>query len=160
MTLSLGPAIAVLETDHVVQLGRGRLDQIARHHGLELMYLLRRNVDRLALRHAALDQRLALLQPQDDLPREHVDRFVLLVVVLQGQHVARLDVQDLADVAVGAGPDDLVAPRLGDAIRNLFHHGLRKASTPTKTGWSRMRSRTRRSPRTPRRESPGVRAHP
>src|SRR5439155_18582699 len=71
MTLSLGTAIAVLETDHVVQLGRRGLEQIARHHRLELMDLLGGDVERLALGHAPLDQRFALLQAQNDLPGEH-----------------------------------------------------------------------------------------
>ena len=39
--------------------------------------------------------------------------------------MARLDVQDLADVAVGAGPDQLVAPRLLHAVRQLGHRSLR-----------------------------------
>src|SRR5207248_4115248 len=64
------------------------------------------------------------LEPQDDLSRQHVDRLVLLIVVLQRQHVPRLDVQDLADVAVGARPDQLVAPGLGDAVGKVAHGNL------------------------------------
>src|SRR6266576_1942798 len=92
MTFMSHPPVAVFEPHDVVDLGRRSLEQVGRHHRLELM------------------------DPQDDLAREHVDRFVLLVVVLQRQDVSRLDVQDLADVAVGPGPDQLVAPGLLDAV--------------------------------------------
>src|SRR5205814_962659 len=61
---------------------------------------------------APLDQRLAMLDPQDDLAREDVDRLILLIVILQREHVARLDMQDLADVAIGLRPDELVSPGL------------------------------------------------
>src|SRR5213075_212275 len=47
-----------------------------------------------------------------------------LVVILQRQHVAGLDVQNLAHVAIGLGPDDLVAPGLLDAVRELAHARL------------------------------------
>src|SRR4051812_7101610 len=82
------------------------------------------NVKCLARAHPALDQRLILLEPQDDFPRQHVDRFVFLVVILQREHVARLDVQDLADVAVRLCPDDLVAPGLVDPVRDVVHASL------------------------------------
>src|SRR6266571_4818519 len=72
----------------------------------------------------ALDQRVALLDPQHDLALQHVDRLVLLVVVLQTQDVAGLDVEDLADVAVGLRPDELVAPGLLDAIGKVAHGNL------------------------------------
>src|SRR5213079_918824 len=39
----------------------------------------------------------------------------------QRQDVSRLDVEDLADVAVGSGPDQLVAPGLVDAIGEVSH---------------------------------------
>src|SRR5262249_30953702 len=42
-------------------------------------------------------------------------RLVLLAVVLQRQALPGVDVEDLADVAVGVGPDELVPPRLVDA---------------------------------------------
>ena len=54
-------------------------------------------------------------------PDKHVHRLVLAVVILQAQHVAGLDVQDLADVAIGAGPDQLVSPRLVHPVRHLGH---------------------------------------
>src|SRR2546430_1587357 len=121
MTFMSHPPVAVFEPHDVVDLGRRSLEQVGRHHRLELMDQLRLDVECRPLRHGPLDQGIALLDPQDDLAREHVDRFVLLVVVLQRQNVSRLDVQDLADVAVGPGPDQLVPPRLLHAIRELAH---------------------------------------
>src|SRR5467141_1910802 len=121
MTFMSRPPVAVFEAHDVVDLGGGSLEQVGRGHGLELMDQLRLDVERRPLRHGPLDQRIALLDAEDDLAREHVDRFVLLVVVLQRQDVSRLDVQDLADIAVGPRPDQLVAPRLVDAIGEVGH---------------------------------------
>ena len=67
-------------------------------------------------------QLLALAQAEDQLAAEHVHGLVLDVVVLAAQHVARLHVQNLADVAVGPGPDQLIAPGLLDPIRRVRHH--------------------------------------
>src|SRR5439155_18647606 len=72
-------------------------------------------------RHGPFDQRIAPLDTENDLAREHVNRFVLLAVVLQRQDVSGLDVQDLADVAVGPGPDQLVAPGLWNAVGKIGH---------------------------------------
>src|SRR2546427_672121 len=126
MTFTSHPSVAVFESDDVVDLGGRGFEQIARDHCLELVDLLGRNMESRPLRHAFLDQRVALLEPQDDLARQHVDRFVLLVVVLERQYVPGLDVQDLADIAIGAGPDQLVAPWFVDPIREgEVGHGSR-----------------------------------
>src|SRR5437879_4522186 len=121
MTFMSRTPVAVFEPHDVVDLGGGSLEQVGRGHGLELVDQLRLDVERRALRHGPLDQRIAPLDAQDDLAREHVDRFVLLIVVLQRQDVSRLDVQDLPDVAVGPGPDQLVAPGLVDPIGEGGH---------------------------------------
>src|SRR5438445_9667377 len=121
MTFMSHPSVAVFEPHHIVDFGSRGLEQVGRHHRLELVDHLGLDVERGSLRHGPLDQRIALLDAQDDLAREHVNRFVLLVVVLQRQDVSGLDVEDLADVAVGSGPDQLVAPGLFDAIRQLAH---------------------------------------
>ena len=64
----------------------------------------------------------ALLQDEHHLAREEVDRLVLLHVVLQRELEAGLHVEELADVAVGVRPPQLVAPRLLDALRVLEGH--------------------------------------
>src|SRR4029077_3324407 len=110
MTFMSHPAVAVFEPDHVVDF-RGRcLEQIRRHDRLELMDELGLDMEGGAPRHALFDQGVTPLDAQDDLPGEHVDGLVLLVVVLQRQHLPRLDMENLADVAVRAGPDQLMAP--------------------------------------------------
>src|SRR2546425_4254526 len=121
MTFMSHPSVAVFEPHHIVNFGSRGLEQVGRHHRLELVDHLRLDVERGSLRHGPLDQRIALLDAQDDLAREHVNRFVLLVVVLQRQDVSRLDVEDLADVAVGSGPDQLVPPRLLHTVRQVNH---------------------------------------
>src|SRR5439155_13372737 len=121
MTCMSHPPVAVFEPHDVVDLGCRGLEQVGRHHRLELVDQLRLDVERRPLRHGPLDQRLALLDAENDLTREHVDRLVLLVVVLERQHVSGLDVQDFADVAVGPGPDQLVPPRLLHTVGQLAH---------------------------------------
>src|SRR6266699_3491111 len=79
MTFMSHPPVAVFEPHDVVDLGRRSLEQVGRHHRLELMDQLRFDVECRPLRHGPLDQ-------------------------------------DLADVAVGPGPDQLVAPGLLDAV--------------------------------------------
>src|SRR5207248_2615747 len=59
-----------------------------------------------------LERLRALAHPVAQLAGEQVHRLVLPLVVLHGERVAGVDVQDLARVAVGLRPDDLVAPRL------------------------------------------------
>src|SRR5258705_2400305 len=57
-----------------------------------------------------------------ELPHEDVHRLILLVMILQTQHVAGFHVQHLPDVSVGPGPDELVPPRLLDLVRDVRHH--------------------------------------
>src|SRR5882762_8254653 len=130
MTFTSHPPVAVFEPDHVVDLGGRSLEQVGRHHRLELVDHLGSDVECRSLRHRPLDQGIALLDSQDDLAREHVDRFILLIVVLERQHVSGLDVQDLADIAISPRPDQLVPPRLFDPIGKVSH-----SSPPTSAEW-------------------------
>src|SRR5206468_12595690 len=86
--------------------------------------LFRRNVKCFALSYLPFDQRLTLFDTQDDFALQDINRLVLPVVILQRQHLSRLDVQNLAHVLVGPGPDDLVAPRPLDPIRYTAHASL------------------------------------
>src|SRR6266852_2224880 len=133
MTFMSHASVAVFEPHHVVDLGSRGLEQVGRHHRLELADHLGLDVERCSLRYGPLDQRIALLDAEDDLAREHVDRFVLLVVVLQRQDVSRLDVQYLADVAVSPRPAQLVAPRFLHAVREdgLVTHAVTHTPHPT-----------------------------
>src|SRR5204863_8330526 len=121
MTFMSHAPVAVFESHDVIDLGRGGLEQVARRYRFELVNQLRLDVERRPLGHGPLDQRVAPLNAQDDLARQHVNGFVLLVVILQRQDVSGLDVQDLADVAVGPGPDQLVAPGLWNAVGKIGH---------------------------------------
>src|SRR5437667_233014 len=124
MTFISHSPVAVLETHHVVDLGGRGLEEVGRDDRLELMDQFGLDMEGSPLPHAPLDQGIALLDAQDDLPREYVDRLVLLVVVLERQHVPGLDMKDLADVAVGPGPAYLVTPRLVHAIGKVGHTRL------------------------------------
>ena len=72
-----------------------------------------------AHRIARLEQHLARpaagVELETHRPGEEVDRLVLLTVVLPAERVTLGDVQDLPDVTLGVGPDELVAPGLVDA---------------------------------------------
>ncbi len=69
----------------------------------------------------ALDGRPLPLAPlaadlERDRAAEDAHRLLLLAVVLEAQGLAGAHVEDLADVALGARPDDLVPPGLGDVL--------------------------------------------
>ena len=74
------------------------------------------------------------LRARDRLP----SRFTL--VVLQRQALALAHVQDLADVALGARPPELVAPRLLDSLRSLGQ-GTSLLPVASRPGVGRVRQR-------------------
>src|SRR4051812_7980701 len=83
----------------------------------------RGDAERFARLERPLAQVLAFgAELEAQLSGEEMDGFVLALVVLEAQRLASTDVQDLADVAVGARPDQLVPPRLLDADRLFFPH--------------------------------------
>src|SRR5262249_28219413 len=73
------------------------------------------DVERLVGDQVARARRLAVGEVDQVHPaaQQH-DRLVLDPVILQRQRLAGADVEDLADIALGLGPDLLVAPRLID----------------------------------------------
>ena len=74
-------------------------------------------------------------------PGEDVDRLLLPLVPLERQPLAGLDDDELAGVAIGLGPDQLVAPGLRDASG-------RRADEPEKVAFigHAHEPRTSRSP--------------
>src|ERR1700737_229353 len=75
---------------------------------------------------------------------EHMDGLVLAQVVLEAEGVTLVDVQDLADVAVGVRPDELVSPGLLDADGLDRGHGQRAGITAAGLRSSRSTSRRKR----------------
>ncbi len=69
-------------------------------------------MDRIPGFHLALHQLVAFLDLEEHAAFPEEDRLVLLVVILQAQRMTGVDVNELADVAVGLRPVQLVAPRL------------------------------------------------
>src|SRR4029078_13591206 len=99
-------------------------------------------------------QLLTLLGPQHQLAAKHVHGLVLEVVVLQAQNVPRLHMQNLSDVLVGAGPHQLVAPRLIYPVPHLGHKP--SALCAVNPGGRAMQSCTQTTRRTqPSRRSDG-----
>src|SRR5512146_1006023 len=72
ITCMSASAVAVLEPHEVVQLGRGRLEHVAVHDGLDLMYEHRRDVRRLARAEGPGHEGITLLGAEDQLAPEHV----------------------------------------------------------------------------------------
>src|SRR4051812_10660428 len=65
---------------------------------------------------------LLVLDEKEHLPARDQDRLFLGAVVLQRELVPLVDVQDLADVIAGLGPDEFVTPGLLDPSDLLFTH--------------------------------------
>src|SRR5690242_5724066 len=122
--------VPVLEPDHVVQVVGGRLEDVRRFDRFELVNAPGGNLLGVSGTHDPFLQSLQFRRrpapPVPDHPAisehhlaaEHIDRFVLLVVILQAEHVPLLDMQNLTHVAVGMSPENLVAPGLVDALRD------------------------------------------
>src|SRR5687768_6341927 len=91
---------------------RRNLEQVAVGDGLHLVNGLRR--DAISLPDPEIDgnERLSFPDAIDELAGEQVDRLVLDVVILLGQHFSSLDMENLSDVLVGVRPDGFMAPGL------------------------------------------------
>src|SRR5207248_4657608 len=98
-------------------------------------------------------------------PLEDVPRLVLLVVELEAQRVVGADEEELADVRLGAGPQELPAPRLLRPLRlereRLQAAQVRRAQLPvvhrpTLPASSGSTGRLRRTPGKARRPDNGT----
>jgi hypothetical protein len=78
------------------------------------MDCLRRDVNRFAGLHLALDQLVPFLDLEEQPARGEINGFVFLIVILEAERVAGVDVNDLSDVAVGLRPVQLVPPGFVD----------------------------------------------
>src|SRR5258707_10568630 len=120
------PAVPVFDPHDVIELGRRLLDDVAVLDARHAVERARCDVEDVARLHLDLAQ-LAVLVLGPRLEEEAAglqhDRLVLYAVVLEGQALALAQVQELADVAIGARPPELVTPRLLDALRTLRHLG-------------------------------------
>src|SRR5262245_30589659 len=132
------PPEVVLETHDVVELRGGHLHQLGPLDRLVAVDPTCRDVPVVA-GHQLLDADLAgvVLEVEAHPAGRDEDRFVLDHVLLEREPPARLDDQDLAHVAVGDGPDQLVAPLLVDSSG---------AAATAAIGHAAHASRTRRSP--------------
>src|SRR5678816_3756521 len=92
------------------------------------MNQLGRDMHRLSRDKTPGFQRRSRLGAQYQFALEDVHRLVLQVVVLETQDVPRLHVENLAHVAIGASPDQFVAPWLIDTVRQIGHQASRGGS--------------------------------
>lgn len=91
------------------------LEHVAIRHRFHLVYGVRRYA--IGMPDLQPDIRRRTVRPVrpdavDDFPGEQKDGFVFHIVVLHGQRLPRVDMQNLTDIRIGAGPDGLVTPRL------------------------------------------------
>src|SRR3954468_11196354 len=93
--------ISVLQAHEVVELRRGRLQDIAIHYRLDLVNELRRDVNGFPGLEAPGEKRVPRLSPKDELALENVHRFILTVVILKTEHMSGLHVKDFSDVPIG-----------------------------------------------------------
>src|SRR5919107_1000036 len=101
-------SVAVFQPHEIVELRRRGLEHVAVLHRLDLVDQLGGDVHRFAGLERPGDHGIAASGAELELAPEHVHGLVLQVVILQTEHVSCLDVQDLAHVALGAGPDQFV----------------------------------------------------
>src|SRR5262245_26821576 len=112
------PAEVVLDPDDVVQLRCGDLDQLDVVDRLEPVATADRDAGEVSGSELPDRHRAGLvLQVESEPAADHVDRFVLALVVLKREAPAGVDRDELADVAIRHDPVELVAPRLVDPAR-------------------------------------------
>src|SRR5574337_1591629 len=119
------PPVPVFQPDHVIQGGRRGFQHVAVHHGLDLVDHGRPDPHRLAGPERAGVEGIAFPDPQNQLALQHMHGLVLALVILQATSLPRLHVEHLPHVAVGAGPDELVTPRLLHPVRHVGHQPSR-----------------------------------
>src|SRR2546425_7757142 len=113
-----GAPVAVLEPDDVVQLGRRDLEDVGVVEGRQTMAGPGREVPAIARAEADRPGLLLWLRHLEvHRAGEDADRLVLHAVVLVAERLSLADVEDLARVAIGPGPDGLVTPGLRDVLR-------------------------------------------
>jgi len=133
MTCTSAPSVTVAQADQVIELGRRGLEHVGIGNRLDLVDDPGPDVHRLPSAKGALVELLDGADTEDQFATKDVHRLVLPVVILAAENLARLHVQDLADIAIGAGPYELMSPRLLDAIRNVWHSTLR--GVEIERGW-------------------------
>src|SRR6266550_3236833 len=126
----------VLDPHDVVQLGRRDLDDLDPLDRLVSMPSADRDVLPFARAQVADGHRsVVALEMKPQPAADDEDRLVLALVVLEREAAAGLDDEDLPDVAVGVGPDQLVAPWLVDSA--CLGHEPRTSRSPASRSASR-----------------------
>src|SRR5262245_6783488 len=136
-------AEVVLDADDIVDLGGRDLEDLDALDRLVAMDPADRDVGALARTQLALDDVAGVIFKVEQQAAGHdVDRFVLPFVALERQPLAGLDDEDLAAVVIGQGPDQLVAPGLGDGPAAVGEqaHEPRTSRSPASSICSRTAS--------------------
>src|SRR5690606_2614374 len=119
MTFISYPPVSVAEPHDVVQIGGGSLEHVTIGYSLHLVHGTRRHVIGLAcLQRDILQVPVSVCHTKDHRTGQQADCLVLAFVVLHRKRMSSLDMQNLANVPVGVGPDALMSPWL------VNHHNL------------------------------------
>ena len=104
-------AVSILESNHVIEIGRGHLEDVGGLEGGHAVHRARRDVDAVTRAHLLRDPGIALaalLEPDASAPDQ--DRLILDAVILEAERLSGIYVEDFSDVALGLGPAELVTP--------------------------------------------------
>src|SRR5437868_1396415 len=115
------PPVSILEAHHVFELRRARLQDVAIAERDHAVHHPRPDADRLARAQLHLAPPFTAVVLESHRPREQMDGFVLLPVVLEAESVSRGNVENLSYVALRMRPDELIAPRLLHPPRGVTH---------------------------------------
>src|SRR5258708_15975780 len=106
------PTVGIFQSHHVIELGGRHLDDVYVRDRYHAMDGVGRTVKHVARPHAQHAKLCAAAHLEIHFAALDQKCLVLLDVVLARQLLPGLDVENLADVAVGLCPHELVAPRL------------------------------------------------
>src|SRR3989454_4111268 len=115
------PPVSIFEAHHVFELRRARLQDVAIAERDHAVHHPCPDADRLARAQLHLAPPFAAVVLESHRPREQMDGFVFLPVVLEAEGVYRGDVENLSYVSLRMRPDELVAPRLLHPPRGVTH---------------------------------------
>src|SRR5690606_20955997 len=131
--------VAVLQSDHIVEMRSRCLEDVDVGDRFDAMYRVRPDADALAFSELDRLERIdALSDDESHAATQQVHRLILDVVILERERVARVHVQDLADIVFRVGPDQLVSPRLVHASRDAV---LRHIASPVHSNVTRTKCR-------------------
>ncbi len=143
-------SVPILQPNDVIQVGRGRLENVTLRNRDHAVHGSRGNVKTFTGPQVdVLEVGFRTPCRKPHFAGEKVNGLVLPLVILQGERLPCLNMQELAHVLVRVRPDEFVAPRLFDASRSVLQVRLPvgvAAGRPT-APWGRPNGNVRNVPK-------------